>query len=71
MSASKSPAFSQSAVYASMSKTSPSAYNPVPPRGDWCIGNTVVSKTATPGSIPGSPVTENGSTKRFPGCPRI
>src|SRR5258708_22612976 len=24
-------------------------------RGDWCIGNTVVSKTATPGSIPGSP----------------
>ena len=23
--------------------------------GDWCIGNTVVSKTATPGSIPGSP----------------
>ena len=24
--------------------------------GDWCIGNTVVSKTATPGSIPGSPV---------------
>jgi hypothetical protein len=25
------------------------------PPGDWCIGNTVVSKTATPGSIPGSP----------------
>ena len=25
------------------------------PVGDWCIGNTVVSKTATPGSIPGSP----------------
>jgi hypothetical protein len=25
------------------------------PAGDWCIGNTVVSKTATPGSIPGSP----------------
>ena len=24
-------------------------------QGDWCIGNTVVSKTATPGSIPGSP----------------
>jgi hypothetical protein len=23
--------------------------------GDWCIGNTAVSKTATPGSIPGSP----------------
>ena len=23
--------------------------------GDWCIGNTAVSKTATPGSIPGFP----------------
>jgi hypothetical protein len=29
-------------------------YNPVPP-GDWCIGNTVVSKTATRGSTPRSP----------------
>ena len=27
----------------------------LPPLGDWCIGNTAVSKTATPGSIPGSP----------------
>ena len=27
----------------------------LPPLGDWCIGNTTVSKTVTPGSIPGSP----------------
>src|SRR5437660_2694705 len=26
-----------------------------PPGGDWCIGNTVVSKTATRGSTPRSP----------------
>jgi hypothetical protein len=26
-----------------------------PPRGDWCIGNTAVSKTATRGSTPRSP----------------
>jgi hypothetical protein len=32
-----------------------SAYNPSA-RGDWCIGNTVVSKTATRGSTPRSPV---------------
>jgi predicted RNase H-like HicB family nuclease len=28
--------------------------------GDWCIGNTAVSKTATPGSIPGSPARWGG-----------
>ena len=31
------------------------AYNGDRSLGDWCIGNTAVSKTATPGSIPGSP----------------
>ena len=35
----------------------PSPYNPIP-LGDWCIGNTVVSKTATRGSTPRSPAFE-------------
>src|ERR1019366_10357187 len=35
--------------------------------GDWCIGNTVVSKTAASGSTPGSPVYRTArKTTTFP-----
>jgi hypothetical protein len=39
-----------------LAQPGPSTYNAHFRPGDWCIGNTAVSKTATPGSTPGSPV---------------